>query len=268
MEKFTTQNVTFKQDGGVAWVSISRPDARNSLCEDTLQELLDIFTYCRESESLRAVVLKGEGRVFCSGGDVLFFQNLLKLPAQARREPLSCYIGLAHQVILALANISCPVIAVVHGAAAGYGMSLACLADIIVADSGCKFVPAYVALGTTPDGGLTYVLPAVIGDKRALDILLFNRTVEMSDAHQWGLVSYVTTSEMLAETAVKLAGELASGPSPALNQLKTLIKGRSLTGLAAHLDRELESFLVCAASADFEEGVGAFIAKREAVFGG
>ena len=237
MEDRVGQEVIFEQRQGIAWITLNRAEARNALSEQALQQLLEAFTRCVQSSDLRAVILKGAGPVFCAGGDVAFFRQLLELQPEARREPLARYIGLAHQAVLALAQIPVPVIAVVQGAAAGVGMSLACRADFIVAEAGCRFVPAYTALGTTPDGGLTQTLPAIIGEKRALDVLLFNRSLDAAQAQQWGLVSQVAQSGELERTATELATRLVAGPAAASRQLKQLVKGESLARLAEHLDR-------------------------------
>jgi 2-(1,2-epoxy-1,2-dihydrophenyl)acetyl-CoA isomerase len=259
------QEVIFEQQQGIAWVTLNRPEARNALSEGALLQLQDAFERCAQAPSLRAVILRGTGSVFCAGGDVGFFRQLLELSPEARREPLERYIGLAHRAMLALAQIPVPVIAAVQGSAAGVGMSLACRADVIVAEQGCRFIPAYMALGTTPDGGLTQILPQLIGEKRALDVLLFNRSIDSAQAQQWGLVSLVAQPGTLESTASELATRLAAGPAAATMQLKQLIKRCDLEQLAGHLDRELRSFLACATTPAFEEGVRAFLEKRHPV---
>ncbi len=268
MDEAMGQEIIFEQHQDLAWITLNRPEARNALSERALQQLLEAFVRCAESPSLRAVILRGAGPVFCAGGDVAFFRQLLELSPEARREPLARYIGLAHRAMLALAQIPVPVIAAVQGGAAGVGMSLACRADVIVVEQGCRFIPAYMALGTTPDGGLTQLLPELIGEKRALDVLLFNRPIEAAQAQQWGLVSLVAQPGTLESSATQLATRLMAGPSAATRQLKRLVKGESLARLAEHLDRELQSFVACATTAAFEEGVRAFLEKRTPVFGG
>ncbi|WLD65468.1 enoyl-CoA hydratase-related protein [Pseudomonas sp. OVF7] len=260
-------DVIFEQHQGIAFITLNRPETRNALSESALQQLLQAFSRCVESPDLHAVILRGKGPLFCAGGDVTFFRQLLERLPEARRDPLANYIGLAHQAILTLAQIPVPVIAAVQGGAAGIGMSLSCMADFIVAEQGCKFIPAYLALGTTPDGGLSRFLPAIIGEKRALDVLMFNRSIDMAQAHQWGLVSHVVQPGELERSATELAKRLAAGPYAANRQLKQLVKGVSLAQLADHLDQELQSFIACAATEDFAAGVMAFIEKRPPVFG-
>ncbi len=259
-------DITFHIESDVAYITLNRPKALNSFSESMFQELLEILQHCMNASQLRALALRSEGKVFCAGGDIQFFQQLLSLPAKERSKPLASYIGLAHQVILALAEIPCPIIAAVQGAAAGYGMSLACMADIIVAEQDARFVPAYMALGTTPDGGMSLMLPSIIGQKRALDILLFNRSIEMNDAQHWGLVSHISPSGALDQTLSTLTQSLIKGPQQPHRQLKNLIRRPSPHVLKDHLDSELASFLLCAASHDFEEGIRAFLARRQAVF--
>lgn len=260
------QEVIFEQRQGIAWITLNRPAARNALSDRALQQLLEAFSRCVASPELRAVILRGTGPVFCAGGDVAFFRQLLELLPEARRDPLAHYIGLAHQAMLALARIPVPVIAAVQGAVAGVGMSLACRADFIVAEAGCRFVPAYTALGTTPDGGLSQVLPAIIGEQRALEMLMFNRSIDAAQAQQWGLVSHVAEPGWLERSVMELAEGLGAGPAVATRQLKRLVKGENLARLADHLDRELQAFTACALTAEFEEGVSAFLEKRTPVF--
>jgi 2-(1,2-epoxy-1,2-dihydrophenyl)acetyl-CoA isomerase len=261
------QYVEFDVSQGKATVTINRPDARNSLCEEALDELLQVFVYCQEQPNLRVVNLRGQGKVFCSGGDVAFFRDLLAQDLDSRSASLKRYIGLAHEVILAMMKIPCPVVVSVRGAAAGYGMSLACMADIIVAGVGSNFIPAYSALGTTPDGGLTFSLPAAVGSKRAQEVLALNLVVGAQEAYEWGLVNYIVPDEDIDEISQEVAGQLVAGSSIASKGLKRLLNARHINELSVQLDRELESFVDCACTADFEEGVSAFIEKRVPVFG-
>ena len=255
---------------GIATVTINRPEVRNSLSEASLNQLLEVFINFQHQPELRAVILKGRGKVFCSGGDVTFFQGLLTQDNDSRIRSLRRYIGVAHDVILAMAKISCPIIANVHGAAAGYGMSLACLSDIIVADINSRFIPAYSALGSTPDGGLSLSLPTAIGSRKAFEVLAFNTAIPAEQAYQWDLVNYVFdgegTNESVDEISHKIASRLATGPSTVNRNLKKLLNTLPVSTLSAHLDKELETFIACAVTKDFDEGVTAFIEKRTPVF--
>lgn len=258
--------IHFRLEAGIGTLTLNRPLARNSISEAMFRTLLETLEQCAALDSLRALVLRAEGPVFCAGGDVQFFQQLLTVSVAERLQLLANYIGLAHQVILALANVPCPVVASIRGAAAGYGMSLACTADIIVAESGCLLVPAYGALGTTPDGGMTHLLPALIGEKRTLEILLLNRPVEVENALAWGLINRVCQTGTLDDTVEKIAGRIASGSQGVASRLKGLVRSGQVEVLAGQLEKELASFLSCAAEPDFEEGVHAFLEKREPAF--
>ncbi len=268
---------THKSDGsylevhesqGIATVTINRPEVRNSLCETTLNQLQRIFIRLQQQAELRAVILKGSGRVFCSGGDVTFFQNLLSQGGDSRIRSLKRYIGVAHDAILAMAGIHCPVITSIQGAAAGYGMSLACMSDIIVADINSRFIPAYSALGSTPDGGLSLSLPAAIGKKRAFEVLALNTIISAKQASGWGLVNHIAAGDNghVDDISQSIASRLAEGASIANRGLKKLLNPHSINELATHLDKELESFIACALTTDFDEGVKAFIEKRTPVF--
>ncbi len=267
MRPYLASPIGFKLENGVGTITLNRPEARNSISEGMFASLLVILTECRGNKSLQVLVIEAEGPVFCAGGDVQFFQQLLAVSPRERKQMLTRYIGLAHHVILALAEIPCLVIAAVRGAAAGYGMSLACAADILLAEQGSRFVPAYAALGTTPDGGLTYRLPTLIGEKRALEVLSTNRPLRAEEALAWGLVNRVADVGNLDQTVADVVEKLSAGSLSAQLRMKALLAQRRLAELATQLDEELQSFILCSDSSDFIEGVQAFLEKREPRFG-
>ncbi|MBU2964151.1 enoyl-CoA hydratase-related protein [Amphritea sp. 2_MG-2023] len=268
MEQTVEKLIGFELENGVGYITLNRPNARNSINEAMFESLLAVLQRCETLDSLKVLVLRGEGDVFCGGGDIQFFRQLLTATPASRQQQLAGYIHSAHQVIAALMAISCPVVAAIQGAAAGYGMSLACASDIIIAEQGCQFIPAYTALGTTPDGGLTYLLPALIGEKRALDVLWFNRAVKAEEALDWGLVNRVCAPGMLAQTVEEFTATLSQGARQAQRNLKKLVTERSRSQLSQQMDQELNSFLKCAATDDFIEGVQAFLERRPSQFKG
>jgi 2-(1,2-epoxy-1,2-dihydrophenyl)acetyl-CoA isomerase len=260
------ETVVLEQREHVALITLNRPDVRNAVNEQLLQELLTTLRFIVDSPDIHAVILRGQGDLFCAGGDIDYFKSLLGMDVEQRCSSLRSFITLAHDVIITLNAIRCPVIVTVQGAAAGYGFSLACSADLMIATRGSKFVPAYVALGTSPDGGLSRLLPALIGERRALDVLLTNRIINDKQALQWGLANQVVDKACLDETACRLASELAMGPKIALGNIKRLVREDRVNSLSAHLNKELEAFLTSASQPDFQEGVQAFLEKRAAVF--
>jgi 2-(1,2-epoxy-1,2-dihydrophenyl)acetyl-CoA isomerase len=262
------QYINFEFHGGVGWIQINRPHARNSLCAQGMRELLDAFLYCYDLSGLKAIVMRGKGENFCSGGDVRFFNEILQEDSSQRQIRLRDYIGLAHRIILTMRSIPVPVITDAQGLIAGFGMSMAFMSDIVVADDTCRFVPAYSVLGTTPDGGLTKVLSTTLGEKRALDILLFNKTIGVDEALNFGLITKSVEKGQSGEAIDSLIRHISNSSPTATIGLKRLITSRNNECLDEHLGEELESFLYCSDTLDFCEGIRSFLEKRKPMFSG
>ncbi|MFD5492992.1 enoyl-CoA hydratase/isomerase family protein [Streptomyces sp. NPDC127091] len=205
----------------------------------------------------RAVLLVGEGSNFCSGGDVAAFA--------AADSPGSFVAGLAetlHAFVRAVTTSSAPVVAAVHGWATGAGMSLACAADITVCGSSARFRPAYPAIGLSPDGGMTWTLPRLIGPARARDLLLTDGVLGADEALRTGLVSRVVADDDVRAEALSVARQLAAKPPQVLARVKALLHEGADRDLFAHLDAEAESIGEAAESPVGREGVRAFIERR------
>ncbi len=266
LEQDTKTLVGFHLENGVGYITLNRPQARNSINEAMFELLLDILQQCEKLDQLRVLVLRSQGSVFCAGGDIHFFSQLLTVSTAERQQQLARYIGLAHRTIEALLAIPCPVVAALQGAAAGYGMSLGCAADIIIAEQGCQLVPAYNELGATPDGGLTYLLPTLIGNKRTLEMLWLNRNLTVEEAQNWGLVNRVCPAGALDQAVEEVAVSLSRGPEHAQRNLKRLVTQHLRLQLSRQMEQELNSFLSCAATAEFVKGVQAFLERHTAAF--
>lgn len=208
-----------------------------------------------------AVLLVGEGPNFCTGADVRM------LGAEGDRlEAVRALAGELHDLVHALAEAPVPVIAAVHGWAAGAGMSLALAADLAVAGMSTRLRPAYPAIGLTPDGGLTWTLPRAVGVARARQILLTDRVLSADEALELGLVAAVVADDALAEEAQRLAERLADGPAGALGATKRLLYESAGRDLGAQLDAEAAAIADAATGDEGREGVAAFMDRREARF--
>jgi 2-(1,2-epoxy-1,2-dihydrophenyl)acetyl-CoA isomerase len=168
--------------------------------------------------------------------------------------------GMAH-----LAAQAAPVIAAVNGSAAGGGLGLVLMADIVIAARSAKFAPAYTGVGLTPDAGCTYLLPRVIGPKRAMEMLLTNRVLDAALALEWGLINRIVDDEALHAAAADLAARLAAGPIGAFGVTKRLL-AESQPGYVEHMAREGRAIGLQAATTEGAEGIGAFLAKRSPRF--
>jgi len=209
-------------------------------------------------------VIRGAGAAFLVGGDVATFHaNLAQMAALVREGGAEL-----HRAILALRRAPKPVLASVHGAVAGAGVSLMAAADLAIAAEGTKFTMAYSKIGASPDGGATYFLPRLVGTRRALELMLLSDTLDAQAALRLGLVNWVTDAEKLAVETAAIARRLAQGATLAFAETKRLVNQSHDQALAAQLNAEVEAFARCAGTRDFAEGVTAFVEKRKPNFEG
>ena len=210
MESLTT--LLFKVSEHVAYITLNRPTAVNAVSLELAEELEEVARECDASNSVRAVLLTGAGRIFCAGGDLKSFaaQEPTHLPTHFKRVNL-----FFHSAIQCFARMRVPVIVAVNGPAAGYGMSLACAGDIVLANESARFTIAYTRVGLTPDASSTYYLPRIIGLRRTMELALTNRTLTAREAEAIGLVTRVVPDDQLIAQAESMAHELAHGPTRA-----------------------------------------------------
>ncbi|MDV7355293.1 enoyl-CoA hydratase-related protein [Rhodococcus oxybenzonivorans] len=201
-----------------------------------------------------AVLITGSGPNFCSGGDVHAFA--------AASDPRALVKSMAvefHHFIEVLTNADVPTIAAVQGWAVGAGMSVACATDIVVGGPSTKFKPGYPSLAFTPDGGLTWTLPRIVGERRAQSILLADRTIRDEEALRLGLLTESVAEKDIKDHAERIAVMLAAGPRRALRRSKELLRRSGTSSLSAHLDAEATSIADCADSSDGRAAVAAFV---------
>lgn len=257
-------SLLFEVQDNVATITLNRPEAANALNEALGRDLLHAVIRCDEDPRIRAVVVTGAGRFFCAGGDLKGFADAGEHRAYALME-LTTYF---HGAISRMARMDAPVIAAVNGAAAGAGMSFACACDLVLAAEPARFTMAYTRAGLTPDGSSTYFLPRLVGQKRALELTLTNRSLTAQEALEWGIVTRVTPDgEVLAE-AQKLAAQLAAGPTRSFGMSKRLITMSFNESLETQMELETQAIASASRTADGREGIDAFIAKRAPVFKG
>ncbi len=249
-------------DNGVATLTLNRPEQGNGINMALAEDLLAAALAVSADPDVRCVVLTGAGRMFCVGGDIAEFA--------AAGDGAGAFIqSLAdklHEAVLVLAEMAKPLVCVVNGPAAGAGLSLAAAGDIVLASSEAHFTAAYTAIGLTPDGGMSWLLPRVIGMRAAQEMLLTNRRVSAVDAQALGLVTRVLAPAELAADAAAVAGKLADAPTAALGTVRWLLREGQTQGLAAHLALEGQSISKAAAGAEGREGVAAFLGKRKPAF--
>lgn len=249
---------------GTARIRFNRPKVLNAIDEESVRAFASAVEIVAHDASVRVVVVSGEGRAFLAGGDVSRFHAAGKDAPKV----VSAIIEPFHHAMLALAAMPAPVIASVHGAVAGAGLSVALAADLAIAADDAKFTMAYTRIGTSPDGSGTFSLPRVVGLRKAMEIALLSDTLDAAQALDLGLVNKVVpAADLVAETDA-LAKRLAAGPTRAYGRVKHLLRASFGHSLAEQLNAERDAFIASAGTADFHEGVAAFVEKRPPHFNG
>jgi 2-(1,2-epoxy-1,2-dihydrophenyl)acetyl-CoA isomerase len=259
-----SDTVLYSITDGVATITLNRPQVMNALDPEMLRGLRAAAERAEQDTAARAVVVRGAGQAFLAGGDVaMFHANLPRMPGLVKEGAAEF-----HHAILALRRAPKPVLASVHGAVAGAGVSLAAAADLCIAAEGTKFTMAYSRLGTSPDGGATHTLPRLLGYRKALELVLLSDAFDARAALELGLVNWVVGAGQLEAETGAIAGRLARGATAAYGEIKRLVYAGQDRTLEAQLEAEAEAFARCAGTRDFAEGVTAFVEKRKPLFKG
>jgi 2-(1,2-epoxy-1,2-dihydrophenyl)acetyl-CoA isomerase len=255
-------------DGEIGTLTLDRPDAFNAMSPEMIGELTVAFAWFADLAPLRALIVTGSGKAFCSGGDVNWFKtgvedDSIDLPSQVRRGAEAL-----HQAIVDLRRIPYPVIAAVNGPAAGAGFSLALACDTRIASEAAFFACAYGRIGASPDGGMTYFLPRVVGPSRALEILLNDPNMSAGDALAERLVSEVVAPDELMDRTRAKAEKLASKAPYYVRMAKRLCGVSIENSLSEHLQLERHGIADSMATEDLRAGVKAFFGGETPEFTG
>ena len=250
------ETIDFKVEGGIARLTLNRPDRLNSFTVQMHGEVADALS---RLDDARCLVITGAGRGFCAGQDL---NDRAVAPGES--------VDLGHSVetyynplIRKLTSLPMPVIARVNGVAAGAGANIALACDIVIAAKSAKFIQSFAAIGLIPDSGGTWVLPRLVGQARALGLALTGEPLEAERAADWGLIWKAVDDEKLDEEVDALAARFASGPTRGLARIKAMIRESWGQGLDAELDRQRDAMRELGYSDDYREGVAAFMEKRK-----
>jgi 2-(1,2-epoxy-1,2-dihydrophenyl)acetyl-CoA isomerase len=258
------ETLLFDVEDHVARLTLNRPDSGNAMNAVMMRELRDAAIRCDEDPEIRAVIIAGAGTMFCAGGDLRSFA--------AEGEGLPAYLkGITndlHGAVSRLSRMDAPVVSAVRGFAAGAGFSLACAADMVLAAESARFTVAYTSVGLVPDGSCTFFLPRLIGLRRAQEIMLTRRVLEASEALDWNLVTRVVPDDDLQGESLKLAAQLAAGPTRAFGSVKRLLLHSAGDHLESQMEQEARCIADAARGADGKEGIAAFLDKRPPSFAG
>ena len=259
-----TDVLLLEQAGGVATVTLNRPESMNSLSLELKEALLDALDRVRADDTVRAVVLTGSGRGFCVGQDLR--EHVAAL--ESGGAPLDTVTQHYNPIVLALAGMKVPVIAAVNGMAAGAGAGLAFACDFRLASSGAGFLIAFANVGLSLDSGVSWTLPRLVGAARATSLSLLADPIPADAALEMGLVNAVVEPERLLPAAQELAARLAAGPTRAYAAIKESIAYAANVSLADALAKEAELQQAMGETADHRNSTAAFVAKQKPVFEG
>lgn len=255
-------------DGDVGTLTLDRPDELNAMSPQMITEFATIAPWLADRAPLRALVVTGAGRAFSAGGDVTWFRKGLEDPNADLVSSVRRGADVLHQAIVDFRRIPYPVIAAVNGPAAGAGFSLALMCDIRIASDASFFACAYGRIGASPDGGMTYFLPRVIGPAKATELMLEDPNLTAADALERGLVSEVVPAGELLDVAGAKARELAAKAPHYIRMVKSLISQSLDNSLADHLQMERHGIADSMGTEDLAKAVPAFFAGETPVFEG
>jgi 2-(1,2-epoxy-1,2-dihydrophenyl)acetyl-CoA isomerase len=260
------ETIQLEMSGEVAVITLNRPLALNALTVAMGHEFRSAMNEALESGA-RAIVLTGAGRAFCAGGDLREMQKMADKEGRLEAffdEPLT----LIHECVRLIREAPVPVIAAVNGLATGGGCNFALACDIVLAAETAQFNQAFIKIGLTPDCGGTFILPRLVGTKRATELLMTGDMVDARRAAEMGMINRTVADEELMTEALALAERLASAPTKALASIKRLIEESATSDYKAQLELEHKAQLQSGQTKDFREGVAAFIEKRPPKFTG
>jgi 2-(1,2-epoxy-1,2-dihydrophenyl)acetyl-CoA isomerase len=260
------ETVKIEINNSVAIITLNRPEALNAL---SLQLTVDLQAAINEAieNKARAVILTGEGRAFCSGGDLREMQSMWQKEGRIEaflEEPLKAL----HDVISLIRETPIPFIAAVQGVCAGAGTNFALACDIVIAAENTTFNEAFVRIGLSPDCGGSFFLPRAVGEKLAAEIFMTGGTLTAEKALQIGMINRVAGAKNLMSEAMQMAKQLALAPTGSIGRIKKMLNASFSNDLSQQLELEHKSQIESGKSNDFKEGVTAFFEKRQPNFTG
>ena len=249
--------------GGVVIVRMDRPDTRNALSEPSqMQELVDLCAQMRADASVKVIVLSGNGKSFCAGGNIKDMQARDGIFAGSPYELRNTYRDGIQRIPTALYDLDIPIIAAVNGAAIGAGLDLACMCDIRIASTNAVFAESFVKLGIVPGDGGAWLLPRIIGIPKASLMAFTGDTIDAEKALEWGLVEQLCDPQELETRAVALAERIAANPGHALRLCKRLLREGQHMRLDSLLELSAAYQSLAHHTEDHQEAVAAFVDKR------
>lgn len=260
------ETIQLEQRGQVAVLTLNRPEKLNALTVDVARDFKAAMREALDNHS-RAVILTGAGRAFCAGGDLREMQNIATKEGRLEAffdEPLR----MLNETIMLIRQTPVPFIAAVNGVASGGGCNLALACDLVLAAEGARFNQAFIKIGLSPDCGGTFILPRLVGWKRAAELMFTGDMVTAQEALEMGMINAVTPDSELMSRALAMAERLAAAPTAAIAQIKRLLEASAVNDQGTQLELERKAQIESGKTKDFIEGVSAFLEKRPPRFVG
>ncbi|HEY2973941.1 MAG TPA: enoyl-CoA hydratase-related protein [Pyrinomonadaceae bacterium] len=260
------ETIQLEMRAAVGVITLNRPDSLNALTTQVGQEFQAAVSEVRE-RGARAIIVTGAGRAFCAGGDLREMQRMAEREGKVEAffdEPLR----LLNECILLIRRSPVPFIAAVNGAASGGGCNLALACDLVVAGESARFNQAFIKIGLVPDCGGTFILPRLVGWKRATELMITGEVVTAGRALEIGMINAVVPDDELLARALAMAEKLAHAPTVAIGRIKELLEASATNDYGGQLELERKAQIHSGLTKDFREGVAAFIEKRPPKFVG
>jgi 2-(1,2-epoxy-1,2-dihydrophenyl)acetyl-CoA isomerase len=266
------EQVQHRTAGGVAWITLDRPEVGNAITPDQRDRVIDLLAAASADIGTRAVVLTATGKAFCTGADLRASRPATARPEGAPDRAVGDISRTirdgAQRLVAAVLDCEVPVIAAVNGTAAGIGAHLALACDLVIAADTASFIEVFVRRGIVPDGGGAYLLPRLIGPHRTKELMFFGDKVPAADAERLGLVNRVVPADELEAAAAEWAARLAAGPTRALALTKWLVNRSLESDRAGAFADEAVAQELTMHTADAQEGIAAFVERRDPTYQG
>jgi 2-(1,2-epoxy-1,2-dihydrophenyl)acetyl-CoA isomerase len=259
--------VLTRSANGVGRLTFNRPEQRNAMSSQMLAEFHAKLEALVADPSIRCIVLDGAGGNFVAGGDVKVWAQLKGKSASERSEDFKVRLGTAAPTVMLFDSIEKPLIAAIRGYSIGAGLSFVLGADFVIADQTATLVFAHIRMGLAPDMGVTYYLPRIVGERRALQLTLLGSQLDAMQAKEAGLIDEVVAADQLEDSVAGLTAKIMAVPARAAAQTKRLLRLSRHNTLAAQFNAEIEGVARCVGDDDFMEAVNAFTERRQAKFG-
>jgi 2-(1,2-epoxy-1,2-dihydrophenyl)acetyl-CoA isomerase len=259
------EQIRFESSGGIARITLNRPDRLNSFTTQMHEELRDALRRVADDGSARVLLLTGEGRGFCAGQDLA---DRAVAPGDAPVDLGASIDNNYRPLVLTLRSLALPVVCAVNGVAAGAGANIALACDIVIATRSASFIQAFCRIGLIPDAGGTFFLPRLVGSARAMGLALLGDKLTAEQAEEWGLIWKCVDDEAFASTVDALLARFAQAPTGGLAAIKRALYASAGNTLEEQLTLERDAQRTLGQSADYREGVAAFLGKRPPSFTG